>query len=262
MALRETSRRILLIDDSKLIHSQIVPSLKEQGYEEFQAYDGEQGLALARQCKPHLIICDIEMPRMNGFEVCAAVRSLPGLADCYIIMSSTLGSAADQQKGFQAGVDEYLTKPVVILELLDRIKKVFNRARGGREHILVIEDDEQIARTIIKSLSKQGFSARAAATLREAQRIARRVRFDLVISEINLPDGPMLDMMAAVRGAGEQKPEVLILISYENQGDARMVLNAGAAGVISKPFTMDSLLASVERALADRRGAQEKAHLR
>src|SRR5262249_5818054 len=144
-ALRDTSRRVLLIDDSKLVHNHLVPPLREQGYQVFQAFDGAEGLARATECQPHLVICDIEMPKKNGFEVCAAIRHTEGIADCYIIMSSTLGSASDQQKGFEAGVDEYIQKPVVVPELVDRIKKVFNRARGGREHVLIVESDEQVA---------------------------------------------------------------------------------------------------------------------
>lgn len=260
--LGDTSRRILLIDDSKLVHSHIVPPLRDQGYQVLQAFDGAEGLERAKECRPHLIICDIEMPRLNGFEVCAAIRHTEEIADCYIIMSSTLGSAADQQKGFQAGVDEYIQKPVVIPELLDRVKKVFNRARGGRERILVVDDDEQVAKSITKSLTKQGFSTQAVATLKEVRRLLKRVGFDLVISEMTLADGSMLDLIAALRGLPpDRQSDVLILTSRDNQADAKMVMNAGAAGVISKPFTMDNLLASVERTLADRRATQEKAHL-
>src|SRR5262249_44796589 len=143
-----------------------------------------------------------------------------------------------------------------------RIKKVFNRARGGRENILVLEPDEQVSKNIAKSLTKQGFSTRGTIALKEVQRLIKRGGFELVISEMTLADGSMLDLMAMLRELPpERQPDVLILTSRDSQADARMVMNAGAAGVISKPFTMDSLLAAVERALADRRAAQEKAHL-
>lgn len=261
-ALRDNSRRLLLVDDSKLVHNHIVPPLREQGYQVFQAFDGQQGLERAIECRPQLIICDIEMPKMNGFEVCAAVRQVEGLADCYIIMSSTLGSAADQQKGFQAGVDEYIQKPVVIPELLDRIKKALHRARGGRENILIIEDDEQLAKCVSKALTKQGFQTRTVSTLKDARRSLKRMGFDLVVSAMSLADGGVLDLLAVLRGLpAERQADVLILTSRDNQADAKMALNAGASGVLSKPFSMDGLLAIVERTLADRRAAQEKAHL-
>jgi DNA-binding response OmpR family regulator len=260
--LGNATRCILVIDDSRLVHNHLGPPLQEQGYEVFDAFNGEEGLTKAKEVKPDLIICDIEMPRMNGFEVCAAIRRTAGIADTYIIMSSTLGSAADQQKGFESGVDEYVTKPVVISELLDRIKKVFTSVRTGRENVLILEEDEHIARNIAKSLSTQGFAVRISETIKDALRLLKRINYDLVISNIHLPDGSVIDLFTALKALPhDRQPDVLIMTSRERQADERMVMNAGAAGVISKPFTMDSLLASVERTLADRRARQEKVQL-
>lgn len=260
--LESTARRILLIDDSTLVHHHLVPPLQAQGYEVCEAFDGQEGFAKAQELKPDLIICDIEMPHMNGFEVCTAVRHTPEIADTYIIMSSTLGSAADQQKGFISGVDEYVTKPVVIPELLDRVKKVFTAARTGRESILILEDDDQLAKNLAKSLTKQGFATRIATTLKDALRLLKRLNYDLVISTIHLTDGTMVDLFTACHtSALDHQPDVLILTSRDSQADEKLVMNAGAAGILSKPFTMDSLLAAVERTLADRRASQEKAQL-
>lgn len=258
----DTTRRILLIDDSTLVHNHLVPPLRGAGYDVLQAFDGQEGLDAAGHGRPDLVITDIEMPGLNGFEVAAAIRASPGIRDTYIIMSSTLGSAADQQRGFEAGVDEYIIKPVVVPELLDRIKKVFRSALTGRESILVVERDEQLVKNIAKSLGKQGFSTRSVATVGEAVRLLRRVRYDLVLSCLDLPDGSALDLFAAIRAfPDDARPDVIIMTARDSVADARMVTNAGAAGVISKPFTMDALLAGVERAVADRRAALEKAQL-
>ncbi len=255
-------RRVLLIDDSKLVHKTLVPPLEEHGYEISEAFDGAEGLAKAKELRPELIICDIEMPKMNGFEVCSAIRQTEEIADTYIIMSSTLGSAADQQKGFESGVDEYITKPVVVPELLDRIDKVFRAARVGRESIIILEDDDQLAKSIAKSLNKQGFTTRVTGTIKDTLRLARRLAFDLVIATTDLADGMIIDLFQALKAlAGDRQPDVLITTSRDSLADQKMVMNAGATSVISKPFSMDSLLASVERALADRRAAQEKAQL-
>lgn len=79
--LGNATRCILVIDDSRLVHNHLGPPLQEQGYEVFDAFNGEEGLTKAKEVKPDLIICDIEMPRMNGFEVCAAIRRTEGIAD-------------------------------------------------------------------------------------------------------------------------------------------------------------------------------------
>src|SRR5215831_14022241 len=207
-------RRILVVDDSKLVHNHLGPALREQGYEVFDAFDGAEGLAKAAECKPDLLICDIEMPGLNGFEVCAAIRGMKEIADTYIIMSSTLGSAADQQKGFESGVDEYITKPVVISELLDRIKKVFTAVHKGRENILLLEDDELVAKSIAKSLAKQGFVARITGTIKEAVRILRRINHDLVISPTHLGDGSVIELFTALTLLPQDHhPDVLIVTS-------------------------------------------------
>ena len=259
---KPTRRRILLIDDSNLAHSVLVPPLEDEGYEIFQAFDGAEGLEMARKVSPDLIICDIEMPQMNGFEVCASIRATVGIAETYVIMSSTLGSAADQQKGFAAGVDEYLTKPVVVPELIDRIQKFFSSASTGRENVLIVETNDQVSKSMQKSIAKQGFSTRATSTIKDAVRILKRVPNDVVISGTDLGDGSVIDLFNALNTLPEDRqPDVLIIASRDSRADQKMVMNAGAAGIISKPFTMDSLLASLERTVADRRARQERVHL-
>lgn len=260
--LSNRTKRILIVDDSKLVHNHLVPPLKEAGYEIHDAFDGAQGLEMAKQVKPDLVICDIEMPNMNGFECCAGIRATEDIAGTYLIMSSTLGSAADQQKGFRVGVDEYITKPVVVSELLTRLNNVFNASRTGREHVLILDDEDQIARTIATGLSKQGFSTRTVSTIKDAMRVMKRVGYDLIITEINVSDGSLIDLIRLTATLpSDFQPDVVAMASRENEGDEKMVMNAGAAGVITKPFTMDSLSASVERALADRRSRQEKEQL-
>ena len=261
-ALSDRVRTVLLIDDSKLVHNHLGPPLRAEGYQVVSAFDGEEGLAQATALAPDLIICDIEMPRMNGYEACSAIRKTEGIADTYIIMSSTLGSATDQQQGFTVGVDEYLTKPVVIPELLDRIRKVFKSSRGGRENILVLESDEVVSRNVYKSLHKQGFSVRETSTIKATVRQLEKLSYDLVISTMSPRDGSVIELMTALGGLpDDRRPDVVIMTSRGSFADEKMVINAGAAGIITKPFTMDSLLATVERTLADRRAGQERAHL-
>ena len=260
--LSDRGRKILLIDDSKLVHNHLGPPLRGEGYQVFNAFDGAEGLEQAKIIAPDLIICDIEMPKMNGYEACSAIRKTEGIADTYIIMSSTLGSATDQQQGFKVGVDEYLTKPVVIPELLDRIRKVFKSSRGGRENILVLESDDVVSRSVYKSLHKQGFSVRETTTIKATVRQLEKLSYDLVISTMSPRDGSVIELMTALRGLPvERRPDVVIMTSRGSYADEKMVVNAGAAGIITKPFTMDSLLATVERTLADRRAGQERAHL-
>lgn len=253
-------KKVLLIDDSKLVHKTIVDELITSGFDVHQAFDGLEGFEKAVEIKPSVVICDIEMPRMNGFEACSKIRNHPDLGNTYIIMSSTLGSAADQKKGFEVGVDEYITKPVIIGELIDRVQKVFNSASSGRESILILEQNLSLAKTISKSLSQQGFHTRITDNIRSSLRSLKRMNSDLILSEIEPSDGTIIDLLNSIESF-DSSPDLLVMTSRDSQADARMVLNAGAVGVLSKPFNTDALLAVTERSLADRRSKKEQEQL-
>ena len=114
------------------------------------------------------------MPVMNGFEACAEIRNNKITQDCYIIMSSTLKSAEDQKKGFAAGVDEYMPKPVIFDDLLDRINRSFALQSVLREKILVIDENEYQAENIANYLDKQGFSTKICSGINGAKSLLKK----------------------------------------------------------------------------------------
>ena len=128
--------QILIIDDSPTIVRIIEMALQSFGYQVASANDGEAGLARAKAMHPDLIILDIMMPKMNGYEVCQALRADPNTADIRIIMLTAKGSIDDQVPGagsyvknlrerlygFDVGADDFITKPVKLKELKQRIE--------------------------------------------------------------------------------------------------------------------------------------------
>ena len=178
-------------------------------------------------------------------------------------MSSTLGSASDIQKGFRSGVDEYIIKPVVIEELLDRIRKVFKQTLIGRENILILQPDEILAQNLTRSLRKQGFSTSHVTSVNDALGQIAKYTYELVILEMEMKNNETaMDFLLATKGLkAEKKPSMILLTSRENQSDVKMVMNMGISSVISRPFSMDTMLAATERVLADRRSAAEKVQL-
>jgi len=260
--LAHKKRRILLIDDSKLVHKHLSAPLTDAGYEVFSAMDGQEGLERAQELVPDLIICDIEMPRLNGFETCSAIRKVAALADVPIIMSSTLGSIADQRKGFAAGVDEYIIKPVNLPDLISRLEKIFHRSLVGRENVLVVEPDQNIARNLTKTLTKQGFSPRVCSGVKDAIRILEKFTIEVVISETELSDGTAIDLLRAIQSLpAAHRSALAVLTDQDNQSEVKMVMQAGAKSVILKPFNQDNLLANIERMVANQRAEIEKAHI-
>jgi DNA-binding response OmpR family regulator len=88
------------------------------------ARDGEETLQVVEEFKPDLLLLDVMMPRLSGFEVCRKIRSNPGTKDLLILMVTALNEASDFERGVQAGTDDFLTKPVNKVELLCRIRSL------------------------------------------------------------------------------------------------------------------------------------------
>ncbi|MDO8750057.1 MAG: response regulator [Dehalococcoidia bacterium] len=115
---------ILVVDDEPSIVKFVGDSLRQEGYEVVKASDGEQALRAAEQTVPMLIILDIGLPKLNGFEVCQRIREWSHVP--IIILSARLGEE-DKVKALQLGSDDYLVKPFGISELIARVEAVLRR---------------------------------------------------------------------------------------------------------------------------------------
>ena len=123
-------KRVLVVDDEKLIVKGIRFSLEQDGMDVDCAYDGEEALAMARANEYDMILLDIMLPKMDGFEVCQAIREF---SDMPIVMLTAKGDDMDKILGLEYGADDYITKPFNILEVKARIKAIMRRTYGPRE---------------------------------------------------------------------------------------------------------------------------------
>ena len=114
--------KILLIDDDRTLQLILRKNLQKQGYEVMLASNGEDGIAMAKQHHPALIICDWMMEEMDGIEVCSQVKSIPELATAFFILLTARGNIEDRIKGLDAGADDFLSKPVEMNELKARVR--------------------------------------------------------------------------------------------------------------------------------------------
>jgi DNA-binding response OmpR family regulator len=254
--------KILLIDDSALVHKTIVGPLQQAGFDVAQAFDGEEGYQMARTQQPNLIICDIEMPKMNGYETCAALKNDPLTAEATLIMSSTLSSAADQRKGFEVGVDAFIGKPVHVEGLIEKVTAMLERFRGARESIVILQSPETSGQDIAAVLKLQGFRTKRVPTIAAFLRAVQRSTCDLVICEFEPSDGTIVDLFNGLNTSDlPSTPEVIILLPDTNEANIRMALNAGAKAAVTTGFGAHDLVAKVEKTLADRRTKDEQAQL-
>ena len=115
-------KKILLVDDSATILMMERTILMKGPYDVVTASDGEQGVAKALTEKPDLILMDVIMPRMNGFEACRRIREEEGIRATPIIMVTTRGEETNVEMGYQAGCSDYVTKPINAVELMTKLK--------------------------------------------------------------------------------------------------------------------------------------------
>ena len=118
------TKKVLVVDDEKLIVKGIRFSLEQDGMEVDCAYDGEEALRLAKEKEYSIILLDVMLPKLNGFEVCQQIREFSSVP---VVMLTAKGDDMDKILGLEYGADDYITKPFNILEVKARIKAIMRR---------------------------------------------------------------------------------------------------------------------------------------
>lgn len=121
--------KILLVDDEPDILEIVGYHLKKEGYQVFKASNGHEAVSNAKVVEPHLILLDIMMPEMDGIEACEKIRALDGLENVVIAFFTARGEDYSQVAGFEAGADDYITKPVKPKVLISKVKGLLRRLK-------------------------------------------------------------------------------------------------------------------------------------
>ncbi|MDT8309001.1 MAG: response regulator transcription factor [Bacteroidales bacterium] len=119
--------KILLVDDEPDILEFLSYNLKREGYHVDTAENGKKALVIAQQAHPHLIVLDVMMPEMDGMETCRELRQIPELQHAIIIFLTARGEEYSQIAGFDAGADDYITKPIRPRVLISKVKALLRR---------------------------------------------------------------------------------------------------------------------------------------
>ncbi|MEW6493997.1 MAG: response regulator [Cyanobacteriota bacterium] len=128
------NKRILIVDDEphiRLLLEQTLEELEDEGVEILTAANGEDALEIIKTEKPNLVFLDVMLPKMNGFEVCNAVKNELGKQDVYIIMLTAKGQEFDKQKGNEVGADLYMTKPFDPDEVVEKSIKILGFSKSS-----------------------------------------------------------------------------------------------------------------------------------
>ena len=116
--------KILIAEDERDIRDLVAFTLRFAGYEVFTATNGEEAIELAPQVKPDLVLMDVRMPRMTGYEACRALKANPDLKDIPVVFLSAKGQESEIQQGLESGAEDYLLKPFAPDQLTNRVKAI------------------------------------------------------------------------------------------------------------------------------------------
>src|SRR5215469_9458087 len=116
-------KTVLIIDDDADWRRLLATVLNQNGWQVFHAGGGDEGIELARQHRPRVVLCDLLMPRVNGFKVCRELRADATLRQTSIVVTSGRNFEADRRAAFEAGADEYLPKPVDPSQLIETLSR-------------------------------------------------------------------------------------------------------------------------------------------
>ena len=150
----DASQTILVVDDDTPIRSLLRQELSDSGYEVKEAANGKAALDMVRIAKPDLIILDVMMPEINGFDVAAVLKNDPDTMDIPIIILSIV---QDQERGLRIGVDRYLTKPIDTEKLFHEVDALLEQG-VSKKKVLVVDEDETTVKTLSEVLSARGYN--------------------------------------------------------------------------------------------------------
>ena len=127
-----STHRILIVEDNHSLAEVLEYNLRQEGYDTLVVRDGKQGLLAVHSYTPNLVLLDLMLPLVDGIEVCRTLRITPATRDLLVLMLTARSEEADQIRGFEAGADDYVTKPFSTKILLQRIHALLRRHSTGK----------------------------------------------------------------------------------------------------------------------------------
>ena len=145
-----SSSRVLIADDIQQNRELLEAYLADEGYEILMASDGQQTMQLVDRHQPDLILLDIMMPRMSGYEVCSQIKGDPARRGIMVLIVTALNEAGDIEKAVNAGCDDFLTKPVNRLELRTRVRSLLRVRHLANERDRLLAYLEEMEHRVLR----------------------------------------------------------------------------------------------------------------
>jgi response regulator RpfG family c-di-GMP phosphodiesterase len=247
------AHRILIVDDSAVFRTSMKKILGSMNAEIILAENGQEGLNLALREKFDIVVSDIDMPKINGIELCRSLKSTQSTQGTPVVMVSTFDSDTDVDKGFQAGASAYLSKYEIQHRLLETVEGVLSKSKFKGEHLVMVVDDSKVVLRIVeKGLAESGFKVITAENGKKALNLLKTVRPDLILSDIEMPDIDGFDFCQAVHTDPDfSSVPIIAMSSKTDRGYMKRMLRNGASAYLCKPFNIDELVILVDKMLSD-----------
>lgn len=271
--------RILVVDDVPANVKLLEVKLTAEYYDVLTAENGKQALQVAAEQSPDIILLDVMMPVMDGFEVCKRLKADPATAHIPVVMVTALSDTTDRVRGLEAGADDFLSKPVNDTALFARVRSLarlkmmmdelrvrnetFGQLGGGEAaavddeasaRILVVEDSSMTARRITTALEEAGHACEHVRDAEAALERGRAGDFDLAIVGIDFEGEDGLRLCSQFR-TQEETRHLPILLLLEEMDFSRLAkgLDLGVTDYLVKPLDRGELLARAKTQVRRRR---------
>ncbi|HEY2630025.1 MAG TPA: response regulator, partial [Usitatibacter sp.] len=264
--------RVLIIEDNATNLELMRYLLAAFGHLPIAARAGEEGLRMAASETPDIIICDVQMPGIDGFEVLQRLRATASLAKVPVIAVTALAMVGDREKVLEAGFDGYISKPIEPTAFVPQVE-AFIRAElhGSRPRhdpaappaartrqsdtgraILVVDNNRTNLDFASSLFEMAGYRVMGADGARQALRLARETRPGLILSDVRMSGESGYDLIRAIKQDVElaKIPFVFLTSTFTSAADRREGLALGAARFLFRPIEARDLLAEIEAVFA------------
>jgi PAS domain S-box-containing protein len=254
--------RVLLVEDNPIMCRFVCAALDADDMLVTEAHTGAQALGLWAAGASDLVLQDTMLPDIDGFDLVARLRSLPGGADVPILALSGLLSESEEARISAVGFSDVITKPLEVSRLRQVVRAHLPRTDaapqrfGDGRRVLVVDDDAIQAKLISFRLSRLGFETLSASDGLEALRMARDTSPDAIVSDIMMPALDGFGLCAAVRGDPELSsiPLVLMTNSYVDEPDRQLARTAGADEFVIRTPALLEVVEALRSSLSRRSG--------